>query len=57
MVIHYLSLFTIIHDLFLSFLVMMLEVETSQAGDFADIIRSTIGFAISPVSLSDEMII
>ena len=36
---------------------MMLEIETSQVGNFADIARSTIGFAISPTSLSDGMII
>ena len=34
---------------------MMLEIETSQVGDFADMDRSTIDFAVSPTSLSDGM--
>ena len=39
----------------LSFLVMMLEIETSQVGDFADMARSAIDFALSPAFLSEEM--
>ena len=39
----------------LSFAVMMLEIQTSQAGDLADVARSTIDFAISHASLSDWM--
>ena len=39
----------------LSFLVIMLEIETSQVGDFAGIARPTINFAISLGSLSDGM--
>ena len=33
----------------------MLEIDTSQVGNFADMARSTIDFAISPASLSDGM--
>ena len=48
MVIHYLSfMFMFI------FSVMMLLIEISQARDFADMVRSTIDFAISLASLSD----
>ena len=39
----------------LSFVVIMLGIETSQVGDFADMARSTIDFTISPASLSDGM--
>ena len=39
----------------LFFLVIMLEIETSQLGDFADMARPTINFAISLGSLSDGM--
>ena len=39
----------------LSFVVMMLEIETSQVGDFADTARSIIDFAVSHASLSDGM--
>ena len=34
---------------------MMLEIETSQVGDFADMARSAIDFALSPAFLSEEM--
>ena len=34
---------------------MMLEIEASQVGEFADMPRSTIDFAISPASFSDGM--
>ena len=36
---------------------MMLEFETSQVGDFADLARSAIDFAMSPASLSDGIVI
>ena len=39
----------------LSFLVMMLEIETSQVGDFEDMARPAIDFALSPAFLSEEM--
>ena len=39
----------------LSFLVMILEMETSQVGDFADMARSTIDFAISLACFSNVM--
>ena len=34
---------------------MMLEIETSQVRDFADMVRSAIDFAISLAPLSDRM--
>ena len=34
---------------------MMLEIETSQVGDFEDMARSAIDFALSPAFLSEEM--
>ena len=39
----------------LSFLLMILEIKTSQVGDFADMARSTIDLTTSPASLSDTM--
>ena len=39
----------------LSFLVIILEIETLQVGDFADMARSRIDFVMSPASLSDGM--
>ena len=33
----------------------MLEIDTSEVGNFADMVRSAIDFAISPASLSDGM--
>ena len=39
----------------LSFVVMMLEIETSQVWDFIDMARSTINFTMSPASLPNGM--